>query len=142
MFPFKSHPSSYRDPSGFLLYKNGVLYRQVNKVFANDFEMFVRNGLHDHLIKKNILIADQIINENLTCDDNWHLTLQPEVIPHISYPYEWCFDILKDAALLTLEAAKEAISFAMMLKDASAYNVQWHQGRMMFIDTLSFEKYD
>jgi len=29
----------------------------------------------------------------------------------------------------------------MSLKDASAYNIQFHQGRPIFIDTLSFEKY-
>lgn len=142
MSSFTSHPSSYRDPSGFLFYKNGVLYRQVNKAFADDFEVFVRNGLREHLIGKNLLIADEVITENLTGNDDWYLTLKPEVIPFISYPYEWCFDMLKDAALLTLEAAKDAMNFGMMLKDASAYNLQWHRGKMLFIDTLSFERYD
>jgi hypothetical protein len=50
--------------------------------------------------------------------------------------------MLKEAALLTLEIAKEAMSKGMMLKDASAYNVQWHKGKMVFIDSLSFESYD
>lgn len=139
---FNTHPSSYRDPSGFLFYKNGVLYRQVNKIFKKDFEDFIDTGLYDHLVDKKILIPHQTINENLTGSEDWLQTLQPEVVPFISYPYEWCFDMLKDAALLTLEAAKEALNFGMMLKDASAYNLQWHGGRMMFIDTLSFESYD
>lgn len=136
------HPSSYRDPSGFLFYKNGILYRQVNKSFASHFEIFIKNGLHDHLVKKQLLISEKIINENLTSSDDWYLTLQPELIPFISYPYEWCFDMLKDAALLTLEAANAAMNFGMMLRDASAYNVQLHKGKMTFIDTLSFEQYD
>jgi hypothetical protein len=140
--PFSQHPSSYRDPSGFLFYRDGILYRQVNKIFAPDFDMFMQNGLHDHLVKKQLLISDEIINENLTGSENWHLTLQPEFIPFISYPYEWCFDMLKDAALLTLEAANDAMNFGMMLRDASAYNVQLHKGKMIFIDTLSFEQYD
>src|SRR5436190_1627692 len=50
--------------------------------------------------------------------------------------------MLKDAALLTLQLMKESIAFGMTLKDATPYNVQWHNGRMTFIDTLSFEKYD
>ncbi|MBO9683639.1 MAG: hypothetical protein J7502_13380, partial [Flavisolibacter sp.] len=83
--PFSHHPSSYRDPSGFLFYRDGILYRQVNKIFAPDFEMFMQNGLHDHLLKKQLLISDEIINKNLTGSDNWHLTLQPEFIPFISY---------------------------------------------------------
>lgn len=139
---FNSHPSSYRDPSGFLFYKSGILYRQVNKFFQNDFEKFIDSGLYDHLVGKEILIPHQVINDNLTGSEDWFQTLQPQFIPFISYSYEWCFDMLRDAALLTLEAAKEAMNSQMMLKDASAYNVQWHNGKMMFIDTLSFESYD
>ena len=139
---FNSHPSSYRDPSGFLFYQNGILYRQVNQFFKKDFDEFINCGLYHHLIEKKILIPHQIVSENLTGSENWYQTLQPEVVAFISYPYEWCFDMLKDAALLTLQAANEAMNFGMMLKDASAYNVQWHKGKMMFIDTLSFEKYN
>jgi hypothetical protein len=97
---------------------------------------------YNRLVEKNILIPHQTITENLTGLPNWHLTLQPEPIPFISYPYEWCFDTLKDAALLTLEAAKEAMNFGMMLKDASAYNIQLYKGKPIFIDSLSFEQYD
>lgn len=139
---FNIHPSSYRDPSGFLFYQNEILYRQVNQFFKNDFDCFINSGLYQHLIEKKILIPHQPVFENLTGCENWYQTLQPEVVAFISYPYEWCFDMLKDAALLTLEAANEAMNFGMMLKDASAYNVQWHKGKMMFIDTLSFEKYN
>lgn len=139
---FTSHPSSYRDPSGFLFYKNDILYRQVNQSFKEDFDLFINGGLYKHLVEKKILVSHETINENLTGSANWYQTLKPRMIPFISYPYEWCFDMLKDAALLTLEAAGEAMHFGMMLKDATAYNVQLNEGRMMFIDTLSFEKYD
>jgi 2-polyprenyl-3-methyl-5-hydroxy-6-metoxy-1,4-benzoquinol methylase len=136
------HPSSYRDPAGFLFYREGILYRQVNKVFKTSFEKFTREGLYQHLVDKNLLVSHQLIEKNLTGSPDWHATLVPETIPFISYPYEWCFDMLKDAALLTLEVAREAINYGMILKDASAYNIQLHKGRMIFIDTLSFEKYD
>lgn len=139
---FTSHPSSFRDPSGFLFYKNGNLYRQVNQFFKADFDAFISGGLYTHLVEKNILIPHHTIPENLTGAEEWYQTLQPEIVPFISYPYEWCFDMLKDAALKTLEAAKEALHFGMLLKDASAYNLQWHKGQMMFIDSLSFEKYN
>ncbi len=139
---FTNHPSSYRDPSGFVFYANGNLYRQVNKIFKDDFDLFLSGGLYQHLVEKNILIRHTIVNENLTGLPQWYKIIQPEVVPFISYPYEWCFDMLKDAALQTLKAATEALNFGMLLKDASAYNLQWHKGKMMFIDTLSFEKYD
>jgi hypothetical protein len=68
--------------------------------------------------------------------------LQPAFIPFISYPYEWCFDMWKDAALLTLDIAKISMQYGMMLKDASAYNLTWDKGKMVHLDSLSFEKYD
>jgi hypothetical protein len=67
--------------------------------------------------------------------------IKPEAVSFISYPYEWCFSQLKDAALLTLEVQKKALNHGMSLKDASAYNVQFHHGKPILIDTLSFEIY-
>ncbi|HVK97316.1 MAG TPA: hypothetical protein VM368_05830, partial [Flavisolibacter sp.] len=137
-----NHPSSYRDPSGFLFYHNDVLYRQVNKLFKDDFDAFITSGLYDHLVQKELLVPHQTIGTNLTGSGDWYQTIQPEKVPFISYPYEWCFEMWKDAALTTLQVAKEALQFGMMLKDASAYNVQLYKGKMHFIDTLSFEKYN
>jgi hypothetical protein len=137
-----THTSSYRDPSGFLFYHNNILYRQVNQFFKEDFALFTASGLYQKLVQKKLLVPHQTINENLTGSKEWYLTLQPELVPFISYPYEWCFDMLKDAALITLTIAEEAMQHGMMLKDASVYNVQFYQGQMIFIDTLSFERYD
>src|SRR5215471_1501492 len=134
--------SSYRDPSGFVFEKNGSIYRQVNKVFSNDFDFFISSGLYEHLIKQQLLIPHKEISENFSGSDQWYKTLQPEKLPFISYPYEWSFDMLKEAALLTLRLVKESIRFGLILKDATPYNVQWLNGKMIFIDSLSFEKYD
>ena len=55
--------------------------------------------------------------------------LQPQRIPFISYPYEWSFSQLKDAALATLEIQLRALDHGMILKDASAYNIQYLAGK-------------
>lgn len=136
------HPSSYRDPSGFIFEKDGVLYRQVNTVFKEHFELFNSSGLYQRLVQKDLLIPHQILHENLSGDAGWYATLKPERIAFISYPYEWSFDMLKDAALLTLKLAREGLASGMILKDATPYNIQWHKGKFVFIDSLSFEKYD
>ena len=140
--PFTYNHSSFRDPSGFIFEKENILYRQVNKVFKEHFDFFISSGCYDNLVKQQLLIPHEIINENLAGSSEWHTTLKPEKIEFISYPWEWSFDMLKDAALLTLFLAKEAVASGMVLKDASPYNVQWQKGRLMFIDTLSFEKYN
>ena len=136
------HPASYRDPSGFIFEKHGILYRQVNTNFKKDFDHFIQSGCYEKMVKKGLLLPHEIVNENLTQTNDWYLTLKPEKIRFISYPYEWSFGMLKDAALLTLQLVKESITAGLILKDATPYNIQWHKGKLIFIDTLSFEKYN
>jgi hypothetical protein len=66
--------------------------------------------------------------------------LRHEPVPFVSYPYEWPFSMLKDAALLQLELNRRALRADLALKDASPYNVQWQGSRPVFIDVGSFER--
>ena len=134
--------SSFRDPSGFVFQNKGVLYRQVNKVFKEDFDQFIKSGCYAHFAKNNWIVPHEEIGENFSGSPDWYKTLKPQRIPFISYAYEWSFDMIKDAALLVLQMAREAMRFGMMLKDATPYNIQWRKGKPIFIDTLSFAKYD
>lgn len=133
--------SSYRDPAGFMFKTDGIFYRQVNKLFQEDFDYFISSGCYNELSSTELIIPHEVINENLTGDANCYLTLKPEQLTFVSYPYEWSFDMLKDAALLTLTILKKALDKGMILKDATPYNIQFHKGKMIFIDSLSFEKY-
>jgi len=137
-----NHPSSYRDPSGFIFEKEGVIYRQVNTVFKDHYTHFINSGLYQHFADNKMLVPHEEIKENLTGSSNFYITIKPEKIPFISYAYEWPFDMLKDAALLTLQLAKDALNYSMILKDATPYNIQWKNGQPIFIDTISFEKYE
>ncbi len=134
--------NSYRDPSGFVFSYKDEIYRQVNKIYVQQYDRFVSAGLYDQLVSRKMLIPHAVINENLTGSPDWYITLKPEKIESLSYPYEWSFSMLKDAALLTLSIMKLSISYGMILKDATPYNIQWHKGQLTFIDTLSFENYD
>lgn len=141
MHSFIREPSSYRDPSGFIFKEKGIIYRQVNKVFQDDFDFFIKSGCYDKLVKKGLLIPHETINESLTGTSEWFTTLKPAPIAFITYPFEWSFDMLKDAALLTLQLVRESIASGLILKDATPYNIQWREGKLVFIDTLSFAKY-
>ncbi|MGA2666629.1 MAG: class I SAM-dependent methyltransferase [Patescibacteria group bacterium] len=134
--------SSFRDPSGFVYFKNGTLYRQINLSYAKDYDRLMNSGLYrkltdiDYLIKhEEVKLADEIPGPA-------YKVIKPEVVPFVSYPYEWSFSQLKDAALLTLKIQKIALEHQMSLKDASAYNVFFVKGRPILIDTLSFEIYE
>jgi len=124
---------SFRDPSGSLYIKDGILYRKITSVYHEHYKYAKNSGLYEALMKEGLLIHHY---------EDEPTVIVPQKIPFISYPYEWCFSQLKDAALLTLKIQKRALDFDMILKDASAFNVQFLQGKPIFIDTLSFEKYE
>lgn len=66
--------------------------------------------------------------------------LRHERVPVVSYPYEWTFGMLRDAALLELELLLGALDDGLVLKDGTPYNVQWHGARPVFVDVGSFER--
>jgi hypothetical protein len=133
--------ASFRDPSGFLFRRDDVIYRQVNCAYQENYTRLMGSGLYDSLVADGLLIPHEEVNVEPVDVENAYKVVRPERVPFIAYPYEWCFSQLKDAALLTLEVQKRAISFGMSLKDASAYNVQFLRGRPVLIDSLSFEIY-
>lgn len=133
--------SSFRDPSGFLFYEDQKLLRQVNKSYQKDYELLKKTGLYDSLCERHLLVGHQELENHSGINTDVYKIIEPEKISFISYPYEWSFSQLKDAALTTLEIQKMAMQHGMTLKDASAYNIQFHKGKPVFIDTLSFEEY-
>lgn len=139
----KAHPGSFRDPAGFIFTHNNTLYRQVNKTGQTDFDLAEKSGLYGALIKKGLLTAHKTAAalKGLPKDPNRYKIIKPQVVPFISYPYEWTFDQLKDAALITLKVQKIALRRGMILKDASAYNVQFIGNKPILIDSLSFKVY-
>jgi ribosomal protein L11 methylase PrmA len=137
--PATALAGSFRDPSGFVYARDGVLYRQVNRTFAAEFEACLRSGLYDELIDAGLLVPHHLTDLSLAATADAHAVLVPDQVPFISYPYEWSFGQLKSAALSTLDVQSRALARGFTLRDASAYNVQFVDGRPLLIDTLSFE---
>ena len=133
--------ASFRDPSGFLFTRQGVLYRQVNQAYQAEYDKFISTGLYRKLVKARLLIPHEEATVEPAEPEQAYKILRPERLDFISYPYEWCFSQLKEAALTTLRVQKLALEAGMCLKDSSAYNIQFHHGKPLLIDTLSFETY-
>jgi len=133
--------ASFRDPSGFLFFRSGVLYRQINRAYEKDYARLMDSGLYEELVKAGLLIPHVESDQSPAESDAPFKVIQPGRVPFISYPYEWAFSQLKDAALVTLSIQKRALKHGMSLKDASAYNIQFVRGKATLIDTLSFEIY-
>ena len=132
--------SSFRDPSGFVYQRDGVLLRQVNAVYAPHLAALEESGLLAELVDAGLLVAHRDRPLADAASEGAVRVLEPVRVPFVSYPYCWSFSQLRDAALLTLDVQRRALARGMTLKDASAYNVQFVGTRPVLIDTLSFER--
>jgi hypothetical protein len=136
-----AQPSSFRDPDSQVYKIDNRIYRQIHHSGYPDYEHLMHSGLYEELQALNYLIPHQECSLDLALNHKAKVVIQPEQVHFISYCYEWCFSQYKDAALLSLELSKRALKYGMILKDASAYNIQFHQGKPIFIDTGSFKIY-
>ncbi len=132
----KHHPSSFRDPSGYVYVDEGVIKRTINSIYFKQYYSLKDSGFFDKLFNNKVLIPHKELTHSST-----EIIIQPEQIPFITYPYEWSFNQYKEAALLTLRLQKYSLENGFSLKDASAFNVTFHKGKAIFIDTLSFDFY-
>lgn len=132
-----THQASFRDPSGYVFYENSQLKRAITPHYFKQYHALKEKGIFKTLIKNKLLIP-----HTETAVSQSSITLTPTVIPFITNPYEWSFEQYKHAALHTLKIHKYLLSKGFILKDASAYNVTFYQGKPIFIDTLSFDFYE
>ena len=132
-------PGSFRDPAGFVFERDGILYRQVDRSFGDRFDRFRDSGLLNELVETGLLVPHEDADPSLAAAPGAHAILRPQRVPFVSYPYEWCFGQLRDAALATLATQRTAMARGFTLRDASAFNVQFLRGRPVLIDVLSFE---
>ena len=135
-------PASFRDPSGFVFWKDGRVYREVARGYERHYRTLIGSGLHRALVDEGLIVAHEELDADAQRARDVLCVIAPEPIPFVSYPYEWCFSELRDAALATLDIQERALAHGMTLKDASAYNIQLRRARPVLIDTLSFEIYE
>lgn len=133
---------SFRDPAGFVFTRQGELFRQVNRRYAPHFAMLKSSGLYRVLTDAGLLVRHEEVDVPPPEPETAACVIRPEPVPFISYPYEWCFSQLQDAARTTLDIQRHALRHGMILKDASAFNIQFLAGRPTLIDSLSLQRYE
>lgn len=133
---FKKENSSFRDNSSNIGFIENKLVRKIYKNYKTTFEEFSNCGLYEELKSKKLIVEHKKIFEN---EDE--IIIQPEEI-FISYPWEWSFSMLKDAAIATLEILKISLKYDFILKDANYFNIQFKNNAPLLIDTTSFMKFE
>ena len=136
--------ASYRDNAGFVFEHEHKIYRCINKIYFAHYCQLLQSGLYKELTDTKRLISHEEVDTSFFLQNNLDdvKIILPEQLPFISYPYEWSFDMWKDAAIVTLKVMQIALKKGMILKDATPFNIQFYNGRPVFIDTLSFEIYE
>jgi len=141
---FIIEPGSFRDRHGRVFYHDDAVFRGISEQVFNDWKLLSAKKIFVEGIKDGKLIATELVSPQQIPDsaslNNWAAILKHQKIPFISYPYEWSFGMLKDAAKLQLELLHQALDEEMILKDSSSFNIQWIGAKPVFIDIASFEK--
>lgn len=136
-------PGSFRDPDSSVLYDGEGVLRGLTERALADWSAFSATQLYPRLVESGKLVGTQTVDRTDVAPelaDGWAALLRHERIPFVSYPYEWTFRMLRDAALLQLELLLSALDEDLTLKDATPYNVQWRGTEPVFIDVGSFER--
>jgi hypothetical protein len=140
----KKEDSSFRDNKGSIFYLNNKVLRAVNKSGAESIDFILKKKILEESINKKLLINTQILNKQdlPAFFSEFDYVLESELIPFISYPYEWSFEQLKTAALHHLDFQIFLFDMGAVLRDSSAYNIQFIGSIPYFIDLLSIKKYE
>jgi hypothetical protein len=133
---------SFRDPAARVFYEGDRVLRGLSVEGAADDLAARQAGVVDALVSAGTLI------HNWRVDDVAVPTGVPSAavvestrLPFVSYPQEWSFSMLRDAALATLDANLLALESGFILKDASAFNVTFDGMRPVIIDASSLERF-
>ncbi len=132
-------PGSFRDPLNQVFLDGERVLRGFNAVGAEDLEALLGSGFHDAAVERGHLVSTDRVDSSVLPGD-WAAAVQHGRVPLISYPYEWSFAMLRDAALLQLDLTRQALGDQLITKDATPYNVQFVGAQPTFIDIGSFER--
>lgn len=105
-------------------------------------EFFFQKFLEERKIVATCYLPTDDLDAKYVQEKGWAGVLEHEIVPFVSYPYEWTFSMLKDAALLHLHLIEKSLESGWILKDATPYNIQWIGSRPVFIDIPSFEPWE
>ena len=133
---------SFRDRTARVFLYSGQVFRALSTQAAADWHRVSAEAYFKRLSSQGQIVQTDELTEaegsQLPVLFSCAAILRHERIPFVTYPYEWCFSMLKDATLLHLQILTEAVSAGTILKDASPYNVQFRGPRPVFIDIGSF----
>ncbi|MBX3443347.1 MAG: hypothetical protein KF774_13155 [Planctomyces sp.] len=138
-------PGSFRDRDSRVFRRGSGLYRALSETALQDWRRLSAASFLKHDMQTGRIVRTRLVDDvppprdaRSGEDSGWAAVLEHDPLPFVSYPYEWCFGMLRDAALLHLDLLQAALAEELILKDATPFNVQFRGVRPCFIDLGSF----
>ncbi|OPY79183.1 MAG: hypothetical protein A4E65_01968 [Syntrophorhabdus sp. PtaU1.Bin153] len=133
----KQNEGSFRDPANRVFSFNRDIYRAIFAAGVQDYTSAKSKGVYARLSEAGILVPHQEISIPPAAPEETVYCLRHVSLPMVSYPWEWSYTMLKEAALLHLDAMEILVPQGFWLRDGSALNVQYDGKGLRLIDTLS-----
>ena len=135
--------ASFRDPDNQVVHLDGRVLRQLSETGASDWEVLSASTFFGRAVTSGRLVGTvRAPVDGAALADGWSAVVEHERVPFITYPFEWTFGMLADAAVLHLELLRDALRESITTKDGYAYNLQWRGVNPVFIDVGSFTRYE
>ncbi len=137
-------PGSFKDPEGRVFYVDGRVFRTLSAPALARMQRLTEAGHLRALIDSGLLLPCRLVpvgEAGPVPGEVGAEVMEHERIEVLTYAYEWSFDMLRDAALVTLDLLQACLERSLILKDATPYNVAYHENRLVFFDTLSIDDY-
>jgi SAM-dependent methyltransferase len=141
--PHRREPGSFRDRTAQVFYIGDEVYRGLTGPAFEAWQrtaasMFFQRAMREGTVIATRLDAAPPSPRHGQAAERWTAVLHHERIPFITYPYEWSFSMLKDAARLHLELLRDALKEDVTMKDGTPFNIQWNGVTPVFIDVTTF----
>ncbi len=144
----RADSGSFKDPAG-RVYRvvrdtgDERIVRGLNQSAAAIMERLLVESFFKELVDGSQVVATRLLHPELpnarhVMKEGWSAAVEHEAVDFVTWPYEWPFSMLKDAALLQLRLLETGARNGWLLKDATPFNVQWMGARPVFIDVPSF----
>lgn len=137
----EADPGSFRDPLSQVFVDGDEIYRGLTAPGLADFDAVAAAPFFAELQAEGLVVGTERLSEGShALHEQWAGVLRHDRIPVVTYPYEWTFEMLRDAALAQIEVTRRAVAAGFSVKDATSYNVMFDGTQPVFIDIGSFEK--